>query len=237
MWVDGCPETGPPESGSRTLIAASSRFRCDTGMSAAKMPAAMEPYRPGAEDTTATLLQRAQIGDSEAIEELLERYRPRLVRWAAGRLPAYSRGAAETQDIVQETMLQAFRRLGAIEIRGEGTLQAYLRQCLLNRIRMEIRRARRKPSGTSGLNEPESLEPSPVDAAIGAEAAAAYELALATLSDADREIIVAHVEFGCSHEELARLTGKTSANTARIALRRALARLATAMAQKGAKDP
>jgi DNA-directed RNA polymerase specialized sigma24 family protein len=78
--------------------------------------------------------------------------------------------------------------------------------------------------------EPESPEPSPIEAAIGAEAAAAYDRALATLSDADRELIVAHVEFSCSHEELARLTGKTSANTARIALRRALARLAAAMA-------
>ena len=231
---EGCPEAGRPESGSRRQIAATVEFRCDTGLSAARMPLAMEPYRPEVADRTTTLLQRAQGGDVEAIEELMARYRPRLVRWAAGRLPAYSRGAAETQDIVQDTMLQAFRRLGEIEIRGEGTLQAYLRQCLLNGIRMQIRRAKRKPSGSSDLKEPESPEPSPIDAAIGAEAAAGYERALATLSDTDREIIVAHVEFGCSHEELARLTGKASANTARIALRRALARLAAAMARGNA---
>ena len=37
------------------------------------------------------LIERAQAGDSSAFNRLLERYRPRLHRWATGRLPRYAR--------------------------------------------------------------------------------------------------------------------------------------------------
>jgi DNA-directed RNA polymerase specialized sigma24 family protein len=43
-------------------------------------------------------------------------------------------------------VFQAFRRIEAFEVRGEGALQAYLRQAVLNRIRMEIRRVGRRPA-------------------------------------------------------------------------------------------
>ena len=49
------------------------------------------PRRPGVEDTgnlpSLTLLSRAQEGDRGALETLIARYRPRLQRWASGRLP------------------------------------------------------------------------------------------------------------------------------------------------------
>jgi DNA-directed RNA polymerase specialized sigma24 family protein len=36
------------------------------------------------------LIQRAQAGDESAVDRLLARYRPRLQRWASGRLPRYA---------------------------------------------------------------------------------------------------------------------------------------------------
>jgi len=136
---------------------------------------------------------------------------------------------AETQDLVQETLVQAFRKIGSIEIRGEGALQAYLRQVLLNAIRMEIRRVHRRPIAGELESAIPSDGTSPLDAAIGSEALQRYDRALAALAQEDRELIIAHVEFSFSHQELAAAFDKPSANAARMALQRALGRLAAEM--------
>lgn len=181
------------------------------------------------DESSVTLLGRVQAGDADALEALITRYRPRLVRWASRRLPAHARDLTETQDLVQETLLSAFRRIGGLEIREEGSLQAYLRQALLNRIRMEIRRAHRKPAPdllASGLAH---AGPSPLEQAIGREAAASYEAGLAGLKPEEQQLIVARVELGMTHEEIARAFDKPSANAARMAVQRALLRLTTLM--------
>jgi RNA polymerase sigma factor (sigma-70 family) len=136
---------------------------------------------------------------------------------------------AETQDLVQETLLQAFRKLAHIEIRGEGALQAYLRQVLLNAIRMELRRVRRRPVGTELEGDIESDDASPLDHAIGGETLERYDRALEALRVEDRELVIAHVEFHFSNQELATAFDKPSANAARMALQRALLRLAGLM--------
>jgi RNA polymerase sigma-70 factor (ECF subfamily) len=176
-----------------------------------------------------TLLELARTGDRAALDALVARYRPRLERWASGRLPRWSRDVTDTQDLVQETLLSAFRQIERFEPRGEGALQAYLRQALLNRIRDELRRYKRRPQRTA-------LDPltadggeSPLDAAIGREAVERYERALATLRPEEREAVVARVEFGCTNQEIADLLGKPTANAARMAVERAIVRLAKAM--------
>ena len=60
---------------------------------------------------------------------------------ASGRLPRWARDTADTQDLVQETLFQTFKKIEKFEARGEGALFAYLRQAILNRIRDELRRA------------------------------------------------------------------------------------------------
>jgi DNA-directed RNA polymerase specialized sigma24 family protein len=56
-----------------------------------------------------------------------------------------------------------------------------------------------------------------------------YEAALATLTADDRELLVARIEMGYDNAELARLFGKPSKDAARVAVGRALVRLAAAM--------
>ena len=56
-----------------------------------------------------------------------------------------------------------------------------------------------------------------------------YEAALASLSDDDREAIVARVELGGTYEEVAIALGKPSADAARMAVGRALLKLAEGM--------
>lgn len=186
-------------------------------------------------ESSLELIERARSGDASALEALIARYRPRLVRWASGRLPPYARDLTETQDLVQETLMRAFKRIGTIEIRGEGALQAYLRQVLLNAIRMEIRRVGRRPVGSELPSGLETEEPSPLEKAIGTQTLDRYDRALEVLRPEDRELVVAHVEFEFSHQELATVFGKPSANAARMALQRALLRLADAM--KGRDQP
>lgn len=180
-------------------------------------------------DSTLTLLTRARAGDSQALDDLFGRYLPSLQRWASGRLPRWARDMAETQDLVQETLVQTFKKLDGFEHRGEGALQAYLRQAVMNRIRDELRRAGRRPA-------PEPLDPeapdqglSPLEAAIGVEAVERYEAALGRLADTDRELIIARVELGLTYAELAEATGKPSSDAARMAVARALVRLAEEM--------
>jgi RNA polymerase sigma-70 factor (ECF subfamily) len=72
-------------------------------------------------------------------------------------------------------------------------------------------------------------EPSPLEAAIGVEAQESYERALATLREKDRQLIVLHVEFGMKAAELAAQLGLETPAAARMALQRALKKLAEAM--------
>ena len=192
------------------------------------IPVGAQPMNPDPESSL-DLITRVKAGDQSALEALMSRYRPRLVRWASGRLPAYARGLTETQDLVQDTLVQAFRKIGTIEVRGEGALQAYLRQVLLNAIRMEIRRVGRRPVGTELESGIESTAASPLEQAIGGQTLDRYDRALEALRPEERELIVAHVEFEFSHQELAAAFDKPSANAARMALQRALLRLADEM--------
>ena len=183
-------------------------------------------------ESSLDLLKRLQSGDASALEPLIQRYRPRMVRWASGRLPAYARDLAETQDLVQDSLVRAFKKIGMIEVRDEGALQAYLRQVLLNAIRMELRRVRRKPAGTPLDDSLAAAEATPLDRAIGAQTLERYEQALQSLRPEDRELVIAHVEFGFSHRDLAQAFNKPSPNAARMALQRAMLRVAQAMKQE-----
>src|SRR6187402_2916368 len=128
-------------------------------------------------DATIQLLERARAGDQAALDRLFARYLKPLRRWASGRLPRWARDMADTQDLVQETLFQTFKRIEAFEPRGEGALQAYLRQAVLNRIREELRRAKRRPPRSELDPEAEGNARSPLEEAIGQEAVERYEQA------------------------------------------------------------
>lgn len=179
--------------------------------------------------TTPELLQKVQAGDDEALDLLLARYLPRLRRWARGRLPHWARDLADTSDLVQDTLVRTFRRLHDFENRGHGALEAYLRQVLLNRIREEIRRSGRRCEHTALSTGLPADQTSPLEAAVGSETFARYRQALATLRPVDRKIVIARVEHGWDNAQIARAFGKPSANAARMALERALFRLAREM--------
>ena len=189
-----------------------------------------DDLHPGARrsdaDSTFQLLERVKAGETGAVDELFARYIPGLKRWAQGRLPRWARDVADTSDFVQDTVVEAFKRLERFEYRGEGALRAYLRQVLLNRIRREFRRAAQKPAPTPLDSQAEDLGTSPLEAAIGREATERYEAALDRLKPADREAVISRIELGLTYAELAEALGKPSPNAARMAVARAMLRLA-----------
>jgi len=180
-------------------------------------------------DSTLTLLTRARAGDDQALDDLFARYLPLLQKWASGRLPQWARDMAETQDLVQETLLQTFKKIEGFEHRGEGAFQAYLRQAVMNRIRDEFRRAGRRPAAETLPEGAPDPGLSPLEAAIGVEAVEQYENALQRLSESDCELIIARAEMGLTYAELADVFGKPSPGAARMAVGRALVRLAEEM--------
>ena len=176
-------------------------------------------------ESTFSLVARAQAGDEEAFDRLIKRHLAPLRRWAHGRLPKWARDVDDTDDLVQDTLMQTFRRLDVFEVRGPGALQAYLRQAVINRVRNELRKKGRRPEATDLNGLEAAAGQSPLEAAIGKEAIARYERALAALTPDEREAIIGRIEMGYSYDELAELLGKPTADAARKAAQRALVRL------------
>ena len=180
-------------------------------------------------ESSLDLLERARNGDAEALEGLLRRYRTPLRRWAHGRLPQWARNGADTEDLVQDAILQTLRHLVHIQADGPGALHRYLRTAVMNRVRDELRRAGRRAPAESLNDEMPGPFALPLELAIGREALEAYESALAELPEAERELLIAHLEMGLSHQELAAAFDRPSADAARMAVRRGLLKLAKAM--------
>ena len=183
----------------------------------------------GGSDATIELLARARLGDRMALEQLFARHIPLLRSWASGRLPRWARDIADTSDLVQETVVTALKNLDAFEPRGEGALQAYLRTAVVNRIRNEFRRASKRPAAVELDSSLADDGTSPLEAAIGGRLLEDYESALARLNSDEREAIVTRIELGLSYAEMAEALGKPSANAARMAVARALVKLAEEM--------
>jgi len=223
-------DTGRYRSG---LYLAASTVMTETGVGdtpLADRPSA-SPAGEAALDSTGALVERAKTGDREALDRLFARFLPSLRRWASGRLPRWTRDLMDTDDLVQETVMRALNRIDRFESRHEGALQAYLRQAIVNRIRDEIRRGKRSPTETPLADNAADRGASPLELAIGVEALERYESALARLRPEEREAIIARIEMDGSYQDVARALGKPSADAARMAVSRALLRLAEEMSR------
>lgn len=190
-------------------------------------------------ESTIHLITRARDGDRAALEQLFARHEGPLRRWASGRLPGWARQLSDTGDLVQDALLQTFKRFEDFQPRGPGALQAYLRQAVVNRVRDELRRRGRLPPSTpleasdldGALVTPDD---SPLQQAIGQQNLERYEAALARLKTEEREAIVGRLEMGYSYQELAEALNKPTADAARKATQRALIRLAEEMRRERA---
>ena len=194
-------------------------------------PAAATPPASSAASSF-DLVQRANAGDQGALDALCARYLPRLQRWAHGRVPPAARSALQTHDLVQDTLIRVLERLPSFEPRHEGAFQGYVRTALLNRIRDIARQYQRKGAQDPLDSEIAGHEHSPLDLAIGQETIDRYEAALERLRQEERDLIIARIEMGLPHAEIARMFDKPSVAAVHMALSRALVRLAEEMAHE-----
>ncbi len=182
-------------------------------------------------ESSIALVARLQSGDADAQERLFARYLKPLTRWAHGRLPPYARSMADTHDVVQDGILRVLKNVATFRPEGPGKFHAYLRQAVMSHIIDEIRRAVRRPlveldgDLSSGL-------PSPYELAVSQEDREMYESCLQELSEDDRELVIGRLEWGLSYGELAAEVDRPTPDAARVAVRRAIVKLAEAMQRK-----
>jgi RNA polymerase sigma-70 factor (ECF subfamily) len=188
---------------------------------------------------TVALVAAAQAGDRAALDELFARYLPRVRRIAAVRMGRTAAQFLELDDLVQESMLDAFRSLQSGQHRSEGSFCNWLARCVEHNLRDLLRRRRAaKRGGGRELRQADAAasgswaaalpgrEPTPSQAAAAQELDDRIERALLALNQRYREILVLRIGCGLSARESAAEIGAATVADAQKLFERARRRLA-----------
>lgn len=182
------------------------------------------------DESSFDLVMRAKAGDDHALDRLLKRYFPRLRRWVTADLPVWAREFNDTEDLVQETLVNAFRNLPNLRMHSRFSFRSYMRRAARNRAHDELKRVTRRPRIEQLTEWACSDEPSSIARCISREDLWRCRAAFARLGPEDRRIIVLRLsDPDASFRTLASRAGKPTEDAARIALGRALTRLAREM--------
>ena len=171
------------------------------------------------------LIARARGGEEAAQAEIYRAVGPAV--FALTRRLVGNRAVAE--DLFQDTMMALFQRLG--DFRGEAPLGAWLRQIAVTRCLMYLRspwhrtRLHWESGDEDGALRSTMLSATPPTSADVLD----VERALAGLTPVGRAVVWLFEVEGYSHEEIARLFGR-SVSFSKSQLARALARLRLGLA-------
>jgi RNA polymerase sigma-70 factor (ECF subfamily) len=189
---------------------------------------------PSGSETT-LLLVRARGGDLEAVKGILVRFYPALLSFLRTRLPGWSRGYLDAQDLAQEVCARVLDSLPRMEFRGMAPFWAYLRtislHCVVDVARKDHGEAR-PLSDDSGCHPP-APEATPSAALIREEESRAYERALECLTEERRHALLLRLELGLDFASVAQECGLPSADAARMVVHRAMGRVAREMSRAG----
>ncbi|HEX3780178.1 MAG TPA: sigma-70 family RNA polymerase sigma factor [Pseudonocardiaceae bacterium] len=181
------------------------------------------PIPPAGQDI-APIVAAAVTGDRRAIENLLTRVRPLVVRYCRARVGRQERSFASADDVAQEVCLAVLTALPSYRDQGRPFL-AFVYGIAAHKVADAHRAAARNRS------EPVAEVPDEPDEDAGPEQRAMRgELSdqmadlLQVLPAKQREIVVLRVVVGLSAEETAVAVGSTP-GAVRVAQHRALARL------------
>jgi RNA polymerase sigma-70 factor (ECF subfamily) len=175
-------------------------------------------------ETTQRLLDQARAGDRHAFERLFERHGTPLQQMIEARIDARLRGRIDPSDVVQDTHLEAFRRLDDYLERQPMPFHLWLRKMayerLLNLRRDHVTTARRSVVREVPLPDPSSLQlaarflgrsssrtPASTPSARLARSEIAVQMrqALAQLPEDDREILLLRYVDNLSNQDCAAL--------------------------------
>ena len=187
------------------------------------------------------LLERIRQGDRAAFDLLFEKHRRRLAVLIYYKLDGELRRFTEVDDILQETLLRAFRALASFEYRAPGSFLHWLSRIADHVIADTARfhsRERRAGEEVPFRSESNPGGPEPADSHTPSrmlreeQGVAALVSRLDALPAQYREVIVLAKIEGLSTAEVAARLGKTREATA-LLLHRAVARL-RALLERGA---
>lgn len=162
---------------------------------------------------------------SEGLCSTLERLLP-LLRVRSRRILANSRALdLDPDDLVQEVLVVALVKSHQLRLPGDQSLLGFLDICMRNRVRDEVKK--RKALSGQILNDDSVESPSPtaLGAVLQLEESQRLRQAWTRLGLQDRRTIAGRVLEGMTFLELARATQRASADAARIAFSRAIARV------------
>ncbi len=181
-------------------------------------------------DETLALLHRAGKGDAQALDELFERHRDRLVRMVRLRLDRRLQGRIDASDVLQETHLEAWRRLKSylsekdpmpffLWLRflvGQKVLELHRRHLKAQKrdARQEVRlQYGSRPQVTSAALVQQLMDhrTGPSTEAARAEMRARLQEALNTMDPTDREVLVLRHFEQLTHAETAQDLGLSEA--------------------------
>jgi RNA polymerase sigma-70 factor (subfamily 1) len=168
--------------------------------------------------STFTLLEKAQAGDREALSRAFEKFERRLAVLVHFKISERTRTFAEVDDIVQETLLRAFRDIEHFSYQAPGSflrwLSAIADHAIVDRVRYQGRE-RRAGEEIPFRSESNPAGPEPADTKTPSRLLAqreAVERLLARLSalpeDYRKVILMAKIE-GLSTAEIAAQMGKS----------------------------
>jgi RNA polymerase sigma-70 factor (ECF subfamily) len=156
-------------------------------------PRGTEPFRhPRRLDLTSggrdrlDLVRRAQRGDHDAFDELVDRHAPKLYRLAVAVI-----GPALAPDATQDALVRAWRELPGL--REPAAFEAWLDRILVNRCR-DLARADRRRVRLITVDELDGAHPSSADPAARVDRSIDLDRALARLS-VDQRAVLALVYF------------------------------------------
>jgi RNA polymerase sigma-70 factor (ECF subfamily) len=194
---------------------------------------------------TCALLEAVGRGDTQALEELLARYRPGLHDFVEVHCDPRLRSRLDPSDVVQDTQMEVVRRIDDFLATRPMPFRLWLRkkamERLLNLRRDHLTRARRSVARERALPDRSSLllagpllarGPSPSQLLQDRELAEQVSRAVAQLAEADREILLLRHAEDLPFEEIACLLDIEPA-AARKRFGRALIRLQTVLRAEG----
>lgn len=175
-------------------------------------------------DEIAALVGPACQGDAVAVERLLARLRPGIVRYCRARLGRADGSYGSADDVAQEVCMAVVRALPRYVETG-SPFSAFVHGIAAHKV-TDAQRAVYRDHSTATDDVPERADPSagPEEAVLATERAAAARRLLDRLPPAHRELLLLRVVNGLSAEETGEALGM-SAGAVRVAQHRALARL------------
>ncbi len=156
----------------------------------------------GVQTPDETLVRLARDGDDSAREELFRRYRSDAYRYAYRQLGHEH----DALDVVQESMLKAFSRLGNFD--GRSSFRTWLLRIVINTSFDWGRWRKRQPGGHGGevgdrVRHEAAIDPDPASRLYQQDLRIALDRALDHLSNTIRSTFVLFAELGLSYREIA----------------------------------